>query len=125
MQEVLERSRKEEAIHSQYMENVFDRTKKSFSNPESTEHTDWKTMWEALFERGLCPLYPLENRTEQGGDGFTELDGDFADKILRYDSQHKYYSAFIFNSENKFGKDLLCCSTSNGLIVIWKREWNI
>ena len=31
----------------------------------------------------------------------------------------KYYSAFIFNSENKFGKDLLCCSTSNGLIVIW------
>ena len=31
----------------------------------------------------------------------------------------KYYSAFIFHSENKFGKDLLCCSTSNGCIVIW------
>ena len=32
----------------------------------------------------------------------------------------KYYSGFIYNSDNKIGKDYLCCSSSNGCIVIWE-----
>ena len=31
----------------------------------------------------------------------------------------KYYSGFIYNYDNKSGKDYLCCSSSNGCIVIW------
>ena len=31
----------------------------------------------------------------------------------------KYYSGFIYNYDKKNEKDFLCCSTSNGCIVIW------
>ena len=31
----------------------------------------------------------------------------------------KYYSGFIYTYANKTGRDFLCCSTSNGCVVIW------
>ena len=93
MQEVLEKSRNKTTIHSQYIENVFDRTKKSFSNPGSTEHTEWRTMWKDLFNRGLCLLDSLENRTEQEEIGFMGLGRDFADKILKCADPE--YNSFI------------------------------